>query len=211
MKSQVFVVIIILLALKIKSDPTFDELRDSVTIEQQRSFIKINVLLNTPQSVVLAQLRTALPDSHLSKTRVHFWYREFKDGKRTDVDDIPKPGRPREVTNEENKEAVKELIMESEGMRTQDLLYETQLSESSLLRILREINAKKIKSRWIPHELTKGQQQARKNIAGKLLARYQRERGFLNKIVAIDETWLKSYDPTDSKQSSEWLLAGQKP
>ncbi|CAG2164688.1 unnamed protein product [Oppiella nova] len=41
--------------------------------------------------------------------------------------------------------------------------------------------------------------------------RYQRERGFLDKIIAIDETWLKSYDPQDPRQTSEWLLPEQKP
>ena len=53
--------------------------------------------------------------------------------------------------------------------------------------------------------------QSRMNIAGKHLARYQRESGFLDKIIAIDETWIKSYDPEDSRQSSKWLLPGQKP
>jgi [histone H3]-lysine36 N-dimethyltransferase SETMAR len=106
---------------------------------------------------------------------------------------------------------VKQLILESEGLRTEDLLYETQLSKDSLLRILKEINAKKIKSRWVPHELTERQKQARYFIAGRHLSRYQRESGFLDKIVAIDETWIHSYDPEDSKQSSEWLLPGQRP
>jgi hypothetical protein len=48
------------------------------------------------------------------------------------------------------------------------------------------------------------------HIAGKHLAKYQRESGFLNKIIAIDETWLKSYDPVEARSSSEWLLPGQK-
>ena len=51
---------------------------------------------------------------------------------------------------------IRKLILESEGMGT-DLLYETQLLESGLLRILKEINAKKIKSRWVSHELTEMQ------------------------------------------------------
>jgi len=96
-------------------------------------------------------------------------------------------------------------------MRTEDLVYETQFSKSSLLTLLKEIGAKKIRSRWCPKELTGRQMQARMNIAGKHLARYQRESGFLNKIIAIDETWLKSYDPRDSEAESEWLLPGQKP
>ena len=94
-------------------------------------------------------------------------------------------------------------------MKTEDLLYETGLPKTSLFRLLGEIGAKKIKSRWCPHELTDVQRQARHAITGKHLARYQREIGFLNKIVAIDETMLKSYDPVDSRKSSDWLLPGQ--
>jgi len=95
-------------------------------------------------------------------------------------------------------------------MRTEDLIHETGMSHTSLLRLLKEIGARKIKSRWIPHELTQRQLQARMNIAGKHLVLYQRESGFPNKIIAIDETWLKSYDPEDSRGSSEWLLPEQK-
>ncbi len=96
-------------------------------------------------------------------------------------------------------------------MRTQDLQYETGMSETSLRRLLKEIGARKIMSRWVPHELSDQQKLARHAIAGKHLARYQRESGFLNKIVAIDETWVKSYDPKDQRQTGEWLLPGQRP
>ena len=106
---------------------------------------------------------------------------------------------------------VKQLILESDGMRTEDLLHETGFTKTSLLRLLHEIGAKKLRSRWIPHELTPRQKMSRYVIASKHLARYQREAGFLNKIIAIDETWVKSYDPQDSRQTSEWLLPGQKP
>ena len=160
---------------------------------------------------VANDLALILPDTHMSQARVYVWYNDFRDGRRTDIEDLPKTGRPRETTHEANKEWVKNLILESEGMRTSDLLYETDIPETSLRRILNEIGAKKIKSRWVPHELTQTQKQARHAIAGKHLARYQRESGFLKKIVAIDETWVKSYDPKDVEQSSEWLLPGQQP
>lgn len=211
MEYHLTVLILVVLTLKSVSTPILDQLRKSVTLEDQRAFIKVNVLLDSPPKVVVAQLETAVPDSHLSKSTVYQWYSDFKNGKRTDVSDLPRPGRPQEATTEEIKEMIRQLILESDGMRTEDLLYETKLSHTSLLRLLEEIGAKKLKSRWIPHELTQRQQQARRNIAGKHLARYQTERGFLDKIIAIDETWLKSYDSEDSKQSSEWLLPGQKP
>lgn len=211
MAFRLILIIYGILAIKIVQAQNLDQLRESITSEDQRSFIKVNVLLDTAPRVVAAQLETAIPEGHMKERTVYTWYRDFKDGRRFDVSDIPKPGRPREVTTEENKEMIKQLILESEGMRTEDLLYETGMSQSSLSRLLSEIGARKLKSRWVPHELTQRQQQARHNIAGKHLARYQKEPGFLDKIIAIDETWLKSYDPEDSRQSSEWLLPEQKP
>ena len=68
-----------------------------------------------------------------------------------------------------------------------------------------------MRSCWIPHELTERQQLARNVIAGKHLARYQTERLFLDKIIAIDETYVKSYDPKDARQTNEWQLPGKKP
>lgn len=203
----------ILLAWTLKNveAPNFDQLRESVTPEDQKSFIKVNVLLETPPRVVACQLATAVPESHLVERSVYRWYNDFKEGKRTDVSDLPRSGRPRETTSQESMENVKQLILDSDGMRTEDLIYETGIPKTSLLRLLQEIGARKLKSRWVPHELTDRQRQSRYNIASKHLARYQREPSFINKIVAIDETWLKSYDPEDDRQTSEWLLPGQKP
>lgn len=211
MASRLIALFLALMAIKSLNGQNLDQLRASVTSEDQRAFIKINVLLDTPPRVVAVQLTEALPQGAMAERSVYRWYSDFKTGKRLDTADLPIPGRPREVSTEDNKEKVRELIMENEGMRTEDLLWETQFSESTLWRILQEVGAKKIKSRWCPHELTDPQKQSRMNIAGKHLARYQKESGFLDKIIAIDETWLKSYDPEDSKQSSEWLLPGQKP
>lgn len=209
MSSRLILLIFVVLAHKSAEAPIFDQLRDSVTHEEQRTFIKINVLLDTSPRVVAAQLETALPQTHLAQSNVYKWYNDFKSGARTKVTDEPRPGKPRTVTTEANKERVRQLILESEGMRTDDLLYETDIPYRSLLRILDDLKAKKLKSRWLPHELTARQTQARHNIAGKHLARYQREPGFLDKIVAIDETWIKSDDPEDSRASSEWLLPEQ--
>jgi hypothetical protein len=170
----------------------------------------VNVLLDTSPLVVLAQLQTASPQGHLSRTQIYFYYKEFKEGRRTDISEQPRSGRSRTTTDDVTKENVRQLILESEGMRTEDLMYETGLPHSTLLRLLNEISARLIRSRWVPHELTQRQVNARMHIAGKHLARYQRESGFLNKIIAIDETWLKSYDPVEARSSSEWLLPGQK-
>jgi len=168
MKLRVIVFILVVLALIKAEGPNLDDLRGSITVEEQRAFIKVNVLLDTAHIVVSAQLQTAVAQGHMSQTQVYFWYNKFKDERRTDITDLPRSGRPREATNEENQEKVRQLILESEGMRTEDLLYETQLSHTSLMRVLKEIKAKKLKSRWIPHELTQRQQQARRKTSRSL-------------------------------------------
>ena len=188
MEFHIIVLITATLAVQTIYPSKIDQLRESVTIEEQRSFIKINVLLDSPPRVVAAQLQSAVATTHLSERVVYNWYGDFKKGRRTDVADLDKPGRPRTVSGDDTKETIKQLILESEGMRTEDLIYETGLSQATLYRVLNEIGARKIKSKWIPHELSQRQLQSRMNIAGKHLARYQRERGFLDKIIAIDET-----------------------
>jgi len=211
MKWQLILIVGVVFIIKIVDPQNLDQLRTSVTVQEQRAFIKLNVLLQRRPYEVLNDLTHILPETHMSRTQVYEWYMDFKDGTRTDIEDLPRAGRPREVIDDDHKDWVKELILESEGMRTQDLQYETGMSETSLRRLLKEIGARKIMSRWVPHELSDQQKLARHTKAGKNLARYQRESGFLNKIVAIDETWVKSYDPKDQRQTGEWLLPGQRP
>ena len=94
MKLHAVHVILSALTLKNVEAPNFDQLRDSVTQEDQRSFKKINVLLETPPSVVACQLATAVPETCLVDRTVCQWYHDFKEGKRTDVSDLPGTGRP---------------------------------------------------------------------------------------------------------------------
>jgi hypothetical protein len=64
MEPRLIVFLFVVLAL-INADPSkIDQLRQSVTPEDQRSLIKVNVLLGTAPRVVAAQLETAAPDSH---------------------------------------------------------------------------------------------------------------------------------------------------
>jgi hypothetical protein len=94
MKPHAVHVILLALTLKNVKAPNFDQLRESVTPEDQKSFIKINVLLETPPRVVACQLATAVSETHLAERTVCLWYHDFKEGIRTDVSDLPRSGRP---------------------------------------------------------------------------------------------------------------------
>ena len=67
----------------------------------------------------------------------------------------------------------------------------------------------KIAARWIPYEISEVQQWHRYAVTQTLLDRYQREGGdFLGRVVAMDVTWSRSYEPNLERQSNEWKHPG---
>ena len=79
------------------------------------------------------------------------------------------------------------------------------------MRLLKEVGAKKITTRWVPHDLTPTQKQKRVDICAEHLESYNNDPEFLERIIAIDETLIRSYDPKDSFNSRQWRLPGQEP
>ncbi len=51
---------------------------------------------------------------------------------------------------------------------------------------------------------------ARVDACKRNLERYEQDSTLLHRIVAIDETWLRSYDPKDPKTAAEWTLPHEK-
>ena len=63
---------------------------------------------------------------------------------------------------------------------------------------------RKITARWVPHMLSESEKHQRVNIARKLLKRYGEDGDeMLQRIVAINETWIQSFEPELKRQSSE--------
>ncbi|PSN56149.1 hypothetical protein C0J52_03342, partial [Blattella germanica] len=60
-------------------------------------------------------------------------------------------------------------------------------------------------SRWVPHDLTEEHKWLRYDASRTHLERYRREgEGFLRRIITIDETWARAYEPQLKRQSNEW-------
>jgi hypothetical protein len=85
------------------------------------------------------------------------------------------------------------------------------ISTSSTKNLLEIVGAKKIASRWVSHELKPEQKELRVNISSEHLQRYDTNPDILKRIIAIDKTWLKSYDPRDAKSLRQWVLPSQAP
>ena len=79
-------------------------------------------------------------------------------------------------------------------------------SKGSVHTIIRDhLGKRKVAARWVPHHLTSDQIERRLVIATDLLSRFT-EVGydFLSRIVAIPETWVRSYESELKSQTSEW-------
>ena len=51
-------------------------------------------------------------------------------------------------------------------------------------------------SKWVPHDLTEEQKWLRYEAAHVHLERYEHEcKAFLRRIITVDETWAKAYEP----------------
>ena len=74
-----------------------------------------------------------------------------------------------------------------------------------MLYILHDIMGyRNFAARWLPHEISEVQQWNRYAVAQALLDQYQREGDdFLGRIVAMDKTWARSYEPILKRQLNE--------
>ena len=88
-----------------------------------------------------------------------------------------------------------------------ELACETGFSHTTVLHILKErLHMRKIASRWVPHSLTEIQKWQRYESARMHLKRYKKKGGaFLHRIIALDEAWVRAYEPEMKWQSNIYL------
>ena len=188
-----------------------DQLRASVTREEQRAFIKLHVLLDVSATEVHRLLDKAVKSNAMSLAQVKRVYNQFKSEGRKTSSREPGSGKAQTSTSEAMQERLKNLLLEDNDWGTTDYAQSLEVSRSSVLRMFEELGARKVASRWVPHELDKSQMNNRMAIAEELLKWYNQDNGILQRIISIDETYLKSYDPRDSESSKTWCLPGQNP
>ena len=95
-------------------------------------------------------------------------------------------------------------------MTCEETAHSAGISRASAYRILTErLHKRRIAARWVPHGLSEEQKCRRLETAQQLLHRFREEGNeFLQKVVAIDETWIRDFQPELKSQSSEWRREG---
>jgi transposase len=206
-----FTAIYTLLIIHLVSGPKTDPLRASVTKQEQWAFIKCHVLLDTPAAEVYNMLHNIARSQALSRPRVFQLYKEFNDRSRLSSEEIPREGRPRTLTDEYHRDRLKELLREDQNWGTFEYAETLGISYWATRELLKEIGAKKIATRWVPYQLKPAQKKLRADICAEHLERYNNDNDMLDRIIAIDESWLKYYDPKDYWASHQYRLPDQPP
>ena len=103
-----------------------------------------------------------------------------------------------------NVEKVAKLLNDDRRSTCTEVAHELDISHGSAHSILTERLKIKVAARWVPHMLSDSEKHHRVKIARSLLHRYGEGDEMLQIIVAIDETWIRSFEPELKRQSSEW-------
>ena len=179
------------------------------TAEEQRSFIKIQFSRNISVQEIAAQLSEACGEDAFKERTVRKWMSRFKAGE-SSTSDLSRSGKPPAAVVSETLKAVEEKMSNDRRWTCEELSSELSVSEKSVHRILtEELKMCKICARWVPHCLTQQQMDHRLQISRQLRLRYRREgEDFLRRIITLDETWVRCYEPELKRQSAEWRREG---
>ena len=186
-----------------------EALSQTVTDQEQRSFIKIGKLIGWSAGEIHRLLVRGLQGRAMALKTVECWVTKINKG-RTEVEDTR--GGPYFVTPDKDRriDRIKECLRETRGWSVAQLSLEVNVPPTSLWRILTEdLCLKKIMGKFVPHLLSEDQKMARLNICHDNLIRLRRHPNLLHKTLAIDESWVKLYSPPRKDQNRHWLESGE--
>lgn len=178
-------------------------------IVEQRSCVKFCVANEISCAETLRMLQKAFKDTCMSKTQAYEWYNLFKGG-RTEVEDLPRSGRPSTSTDEQSVEEVKKIVMDNRRVSVREIAREIGIPKTSVHRILTEfLNMRRVAARLVPKKLNFMQKQRRIDVSEEMLSELRNDPMFFSHIITGDESWVYEFDMETEQQSSEWRLPNE--
>lgn len=133
---------------------------------------------------------------------VRFWFNRFRSGNF----DLKNESRGRPATKVNNDE-LKAIVEADPCQTTKELAAWFDVSLPTILTHLHEIGKIKKLEKWVPHDLSEPQREARVEACLTLMNRYRNE-GILDRIVTCDEKWILY---NNRKRTTQWLNPGEAP
>lgn len=213
MASAVLVALLLLSIIAVKTQtPRSDDNRsllESVTSNEQRAWIKIECVAGTAPAEIARRLNAILGEQAYSERHVRRLCQEFTVQGRCEAAKQPPPGRPRCATSDNMAEQLIDYIVKNDGASTVELATQLDIGLTSVRTLLHEAGYQHVRGKWIPHTLDPPLREKRVRTAQNNLARLSDDPKFLDRIIAIDETWLPLYMPVTDAQSGQWVPPGE--
>jgi len=116
--------------------------------QEYRVLIKHCFLMRKTPEQLLKWLQKCYP-THPSRTTVYQWFNEFKMG--TSTKDVPRSGRPKEITNAEIVKQVHRIVLSDRKVKLRELAEAVGISKERAGYILHDdLEMKKLSARWMP-------------------------------------------------------------
>ena len=140
----------------------------------------------------------------IDRSTISSWAQRFRERRLSIVND-QKSGRHRTSIDDQCVERVFQILEEDRRMTCEEITHSAGISRASAYPILTgRLHKRRIAARWVPHDLSEEQKCRRLEIAQQLLHRFREEGNeFLQKVVAIDENWIRDFEPELKYQSSK--------
>lgn len=185
-----------------------EELKRSISVVEQRIFLKFCFLLKYSNGVSHSLLHKAVGKNALNLRSVENWMKSYKEG-RTSAEDACRSGRPESSSTEEIRQAIQEALSETRRWSIDKLSARVGAPPSTVRLILtKDLGLIKKISRWVPHVMSEELRDFRYQTAQNNLAWYKHRPGMVSKIVCIDESYVEFYTPLQKHQAGSWVKPG---
>lgn len=163
----------------------------SLTNSQIRTIIYYNFRRELSHQQFHEEMKRVLRDTGPSLRTVERWYKQFERGV-FDLEDDPRPDRPREVITPKTVADVEKLMRENRRI-TYKLIEETLgISAWVVNKILnKHLRVHKVCTLFVPHRLTDKEKECRVKWCKKMPLKFKSGRSSeVSSIVTGDETWI---------------------
>ena len=182
-----------------------ESIANSVTDIEQRSFIKISLLLDNNAKQIHDNLRAALGNRAYPYPSVRRWAKDIREG-RVDVGEQRGGAHNIHPERDQRIERIQTQLDITRGWSLRMLALVVDVPKSTLGEILANVfHLTKRLGKLVPHFLNEDQKQTRVDVCYGNLRQVRRNPKLLDRTVAIDETWVRLYSPAERDQRRYWL------
>jgi histone-lysine N-methyltransferase SETMAR len=178
-----------------------------------RSFIAVSVAADVPCSEIKERLKKAIGKRNVySNSYIEKLVKDFKEKKRHNTSDQRcKNKGKRTATDQDHEDAVEHLMSIRRDWTVGELEREIGISHGSVVTLLNRLGFKKVRARWVPHDLTDEEKRRRVIAAQANLQWFHEDTRMLGRIIAFDETVWRCYTPPDPNQAEQYRRVNERP